>query len=107
MPVPICHTVQDAYDAGRADALASPEIGAGRADLLDQIRHAVADFSRRPQLLTVAEVAGQLGMGKTAVYDLLRRGEFASIEIPSGSGRRATRRIEQSEIEAFIARYRS
>jgi hypothetical protein len=45
-------------------------------------------------------------MSRTAVYGLLHRGEFASVEIPSGNRKRATRRIEQAEVDAFIARYR-
>jgi hypothetical protein len=65
-----------------------------------------ADRRRRDKLLTVAEVADQRGMGKTAVYALMYRGEFASVEIPSDNGKWATRRIEQTEIDAFIARYR-
>ena len=104
MPVPICRTAQEAYDAGRADALAIPESGQILADLVAEIRSACSDFAaQRPRLLTVTEVGEQLGMGKTAVYELLHRGEFASIEIPSGNGKRPARRVEQSEIDAFIA----
>ena len=63
--------------------------------------------AQRNKLLTITEVAEQLGMSKGRVYDLMYKGEFASIQIPSlTEGRRATRRIEQSEIDAFIARYR-
>jgi len=107
VPVPVCRTVQEAYEAGRADALATPagpELAAKVADLLAPWFEQIA--GRRNKLLTLTQVADQLGMSKGAVYDLMYRGEFASIQIPSDSGRRATRRVEQSEIDAFIARYR-
>jgi excisionase family DNA binding protein len=108
MPVPICRTVQEAYDAGRADALAmptaEPQLAAMVAGLIEPWLREIA--AHRHKLLTVPEVADQLGLSKGSVYELMYRGEFASIQIPSENGLRATRRIEQTEIDAFIARYR-
>lgn len=109
MPMPICHTVEQAYQAGKADALAmptaGPELAAIVADLIGPWLEQIA--ARRNKLLTITEVADQLGMSKGRVYELMYKGEFASIQIPSSTdGRRATRRIEQSEIDAFLARYR-
>lgn len=109
MPVPVCRTVQDAYDAGRADALAEtpaaiPEVAARVSELIAPWLEQIAS-QRGPQLLTVAQAAEQLALSKSAVYQLVYKGELPSIEIPS-KGRQAIRRIEQTEVNAFIARYR-
>jgi excisionase family DNA binding protein len=59
-------------------------------------------------LRTVDEAAGLLGISVTSVWDLMRSGKLASVAIPSarGHGKRSMRRIEQSEIDAFIERHR-
>ncbi len=60
-----------------------------------------------PRCSTLSEVAEQLGMSRDRVYELMYKGEFASIQIPSSeSDRRATRRVERFEVDACIARYR-
>jgi excisionase family DNA binding protein len=97
------------YDAGRADALAvptaGPELAAMVAGLIGPWLKEIA--AQRNKLLTITEAAEQLGMSKGRVYELMYKGEFASVQVPSSTdGRRATRRLEQSEIDAFIARYR-
>ena len=48
------------------------------------------------KLLTVAEVAQTLGLGRTLVYELVLRGDLGSIKI----GR--ARRVPVSAVEAFI-----
>jgi predicted DNA-binding transcriptional regulator AlpA len=60
--------------------------------------------SRR--LLTSAETREQLGIGTTKFYLLVASGELAVVRIPSPTGKRQELRIEQSEIDAFIARNR-
>lgn len=66
-------------------------------------------MSQQP-LRTVAETAKLLGVSESTVWVLIRGDEpqLASVEIPSakGAGRRSTRRIEDTEIQAFIARNR-
>lgn len=59
-------------------------------------------------LRTVRETAELLGVGETTVWELIRNGELISVKIPSGrgEGRRFMRRIEESEIQAFIERSR-
>jgi excisionase family DNA binding protein len=52
----------------------------------------------RTLLLTVDEVATTLQLGRTLIYDLLRRGDLASIKI----GNR--RRIPAAALDAFVAR---
>jgi excisionase family DNA binding protein len=49
-------------------------------------------------LLTVDQAAGQLGLGKTKVYELLTSGELASVRIG------ASRRIPVSALEAYVER---
>jgi excisionase family DNA binding protein len=50
------------------------------------------------ELLTVEEVADRLCIGKTKVYELMRRRELLSFLIDT------CRRIPASEVAAFIAR---
>jgi excisionase family DNA binding protein len=115
MPVPICRTVKAAYDAGRADAptgmpAASPEVVAKVAELLAPwLQELVAAARPTPRLLTIAEAAGQLGVDRRTVYDLVHKGDIATIQIPpriASRGERHARRIEQAEIDAFIERNR-
>lgn len=58
-----------------------------------------------PQLRTVEETCAQLGLERTKVYELMASGELAYVKIPPGS-LQAARRVEQAEIDAFIARNR-
>lgn len=59
-----------------------------------------------PKLLTVAEAMAQLGIrSKHKIYGLMRAGELAYVVLPPHT-HQAGRRIEQAEVEAFIARNR-
>ena len=49
-------------------------------------------------LLTVDEAAGRLGLGRTKVYELLRRGDLASVRIGTA------RRIPAGALEAYVER---
>lgn len=57
------------------------------------------------RLLSVEEACEQLGIRKRKIYELMGSGELASIKLPPGS-KQSGRRIEQSEIDAFIERNR-
>lgn len=68
-------------------------------------------------MVTVTEACRQLGIAKKKLYELINSGEIASVVLPSPSGARTPRRvgdrggkpgrrIEQGEIDAFIARNR-
>jgi excisionase family DNA binding protein len=52
----------------------------------------------RPLLVSVEEAAGLLGIGRTTLYELIRRGDVRPIRI----GRCV--RIPQRELEAFVQR---
>lgn len=52
----------------------------------------------RPLLVSVEEAAGLLGIGRTTVYEMIRRGDVRPIRI----GRCV--RIPQRELEAFVER---
>lgn len=96
-----------AYRAHAAQ-LAPDLAGEVAARVAELIRPLLRQAASQPQnrLLTVAEACEQLGMSRTAVYQLMYRGEFPSVQIPSENGGKSTRRIEQAAIDAFIARYR-
>ena len=49
-----------------------------------------------PRLLTVIEVAGVLGVGRSKVYELLYRGELKSVKIGS------CRRVRYSDLGDFV-----
>jgi excisionase family DNA binding protein len=49
-------------------------------------------------LLTVEQVAEQLGIGRTTVYRLLKDGQIESVTV----GR--LRRIPQTEVDAYVGR---
>jgi excisionase family DNA binding protein len=51
-------------------------------------------------LLTVDEAADRLGLGKTKVYELLRRGELASVHV--GAARRIPARALEEYVERLI-----
>ncbi len=69
-----------------------------------------------PGMVTVAEACRQLGISKVKFYELLNGGHIATVLPTPGGGRgkrrvghggpRASRRIEQAEINAFIERNR-
>jgi excisionase family DNA binding protein len=109
MSIPVCRTVEEAYQAGIRDALlkpeAAPELAERIASMLAPWLEALA-ASRGPRLLSVAQAAEQLGMSPSKLYAFVYKGEIASVEIPPGSGRRSTRKIEQAAVDAFIERYR-
>ena len=52
----------------------------------------------RPLLVSVEQAAGLLGIGRTTLYELIRRGEVRPIRI----GRSV--RIPRRELEAFVER---
>ena len=62
----------------------------------------------RPALLTIAEAAPAMGISETTLWRLIRHHEITTVEIPSARGRgtRAMRRIETTEVDAFIKRNR-
>ena len=109
MTIPVCRTVEEAYQAGIRDALANPEAG---PELAERIVASLSPWldalaaARGPRLLTVAQAAEQLAMSPPKVYELVYKGELPSVEIPSGSASRSTRRVEQSAVDAFIDRHR-
>lgn len=55
--------------------------------------------------VSVTEARRQLGLSESAFYELLRQGVFSDITLPPllGRGKRRTRRVSQSEIDAFKA----
>jgi excisionase family DNA binding protein len=57
--------------------------------------------SEGPILLTVDEAAARLGLGKTKVYELLTRGELASVRI--GVARRIPTRALEEYVERLLA----
>ncbi len=68
-------------------------------------------------MVTVAEACRQLGISKVKFYELLNGGHIATVLLPTPGGARdkrrvghggprASRRIEQAEINAFIERNR-
>jgi excisionase family DNA binding protein len=57
------------------------------------------------RLLTVAAARERLGMSKDKLYELMRAGELAFVKLPPYT-QHSGRRIEEAEIEAFIARNR-
>lgn len=56
-----------------------------------------ASTGEAPLLYTAEQTAQQLGISRATVYDLLRRGELASVRI------RNSRRIPRSALEDYIA----
>ena len=65
----------------------------------------------RPRLVSVPNTAKQLGLAVSSVYELIKKGELAAIQLPGIRGPKRGSfgwglRIEQSEIDAFIERNR-
>jgi|GEM_PF-2526384 len=60
-------------------------------------------------LLSIKEVAADLGIGRDSVTRLIDNGELEAIEFPKmgGRGKNRERRIEQEEIERFKQRNRT
>ncbi len=57
------------------------------------------------RLLTVEQACEQLGIKTRKFYELMASGAIATIKLPPGN-QQSGRRVEQSEIDAFIARNR-
>lgn len=53
-----------------------------------------------PMLVTITKTAGMLGVGRSTVYELIRRGELETVHI----GRAC--RIETAAIERYVSRLR-
>lgn len=68
------------------------------------------------RLLTLAEAQEVLGIGKTKMYELINGREIETVDVSSGEpkaarpvgkpGPRASRRIRQSDLDAYIERNR-
>lgn len=54
-----------------------------------------------PKLVTIATTAGMLCVGRSTIYDLIRKGELETVHI----GRAC--RIETAAIERYVSRLRS
>lgn len=54
-----------------------------------------------PLLLSAQEAAGLLGLGRTTVFELIRRGEIESVKIG-----KKTRRIPMAAVRDFVERAR-
>lgn len=64
------------------------------------VQHAVAPA------LKVADVAERLGVSKHTVHGLIDRGDLVALLVP-GRGKRLSKRILQSDFEAFVVRTRA
>ena len=108
MPIPVCRTVQEAYDAGRADALRSeagtPELASKVAELLAPLLQQIA--AQPPPLLSVVQAAEVLGITRRYMYELISAGEITTIRLPSRNGNTGEHRIERAELDSFIERHR-
>lgn len=114
MPKPECHCTEAAYKAGLADAAAAiqatPELAAQVARILSPWLELIAQRAQeRHRLLSAPQVAEQLGVSKSQAYQLMYSGDLASIQMPAArgtTGRALRRKVEQSEVDAFIERNR-
>lgn len=109
MPVPVCRTVEEAYQAGKRDRVADPEGGPDLAERIAAVLAPLLEAAAAPRvpLLTVPQAAEQLGVSRELVYQLMRRGELEFVQLPLRTGARwSGRRIEQAAIDAFIERHR-
>lgn len=70
-------------------------------------RMATATAPETGRLLRRREAADYLGVGYSKFHELVRRGEFGCVEIPSAGGVRPGKRYPQAELDAFIERHRS
>jgi excisionase family DNA binding protein len=112
VPVPVCRTVEEAYQAGKRDALASPQ---ARPELAEQIARALAPLLEKlaasrepdaPKLVRVTEAAEQLRVSKSQIYMLVRAGILDAERLTSHTGSEGAIRIKQSAIDAYIKRDR-
>lgn len=55
------------------------------------------------RLLTVNETAGQLRVSRWQIYALMRSGDLAYVQGKSRSGGPGYRKVEQAEIDRYIA----
>ena len=51
------------------------------AAILDEVRADLTDRERPPELLSIAQASQRLGIGRTAVYDAIGRGELRSLKV--------------------------
>jgi len=63
-------------------------------------RHQQAQPVTIDQLLTVAQAAAKLGIGRTKIYDLINNNQLPYVEIP-GAGE-STKRISALTLNAWI-----
>ena len=73
-----------------------------------------ATESQPSRLITVREATGQLGIGRTKFYELLRQGEFSVYNLnsaPRGHMRKGQKRpairVDQAEVDAYKARIKT
>lgn len=52
------------------------------------------------RLLKVREVAARLGLGQTAVWELVARGEISSVKL--GGARNSPRRVSERALDEYI-----
>jgi len=65
------------------------------------VKHAHTETSMSPLLLTIRQTADQLGLGRTAIYDLMRQGKLEGLLI--GSARRITRQSVEVYVRETLA----
>jgi excisionase family DNA binding protein len=53
-----------------------------------------------PALLTVSEATQRLGVSRTTLYNMMRRGDLAWVQVG------AHRRVEETAVQAYIAQQR-
>lgn len=66
---------------------------------------ATVEHGAERELLTAAEVAAQLRIARSTVYELARRGLLPSIVLLRGTTR-SVRRWQAADVDAFVARCR-
>jgi hypothetical protein len=67
----------------------------------------MARAAERPKVVTVAEAAFQLSLDPRQVYGLIYAGHLTPVRLPSRNGNGGGPvRIEQAEIDQFIASHR-
>ena len=59
--------------------------------------HKCGSATEPAALMSVQEVAGFLGVGRTTTFQLLADGELISVKV------RGSRRIRRSDLEAYVA----
>ncbi|TCP56967.1 excisionase family DNA binding protein [Tamaricihabitans halophyticus] len=81
------------------------QLAATLANLADKIAEREREQPREPEramperlLLTVEEAAQYLGVGRTLMYDLIRNGQIASVQINT------LRRVSRNAVDEYAAR---